>query len=290
VANGVVVFNERIVRRSEVLQLLLLDSLYAQPGTGGLIFQGGTALRWVYGGARFSEDLDFVTDLPGQDVETILERTFKQVKRACVAQFGPGRAETKDTGQRKGTIKRFFVYYPENTRERVAVKLEFERLRKGFGADAEPFILRDLPALVGLLTNGQLLLSYSSSIIVAETLEEILSDKIRALYERPYIKGRDLFDIWWLRKQRKVTLDPTGVQRKLTMYETPFVAARETGYFQTVRAASAMADALKNDLPRFLPQTLFSQYEKGDFAVFAETVKEVTAILAAHGLDFIPAT
>lgn len=35
VANGVVVFNERIVRRSGVLQLLLLDGLYARPGQLG---------------------------------------------------------------------------------------------------------------------------------------------------------------------------------------------------------------------------------------------------------------
>ena len=38
------------VRQSEILQLLLLDTLYAQSGSENIIFQGGTALRWVYGG------------------------------------------------------------------------------------------------------------------------------------------------------------------------------------------------------------------------------------------------
>lgn len=46
-----------------------------------------------------------------------------------MAQFGPGQAETKEAGKRKEAIKRFFIYRPENTRERVAVKLEFERLK-----------------------------------------------------------------------------------------------------------------------------------------------------------------
>lgn len=57
-------YNEKRIRSSELLRLILLDSLYAQSGSEHMIFQGGTALRWVYGGMRFSEDLDFVTNLP----------------------------------------------------------------------------------------------------------------------------------------------------------------------------------------------------------------------------------
>ena len=51
-------YREKQVKNSEALQLILLDNLYAQSGSEKIIFQGGTALRWVYGGMRFSEDLD----------------------------------------------------------------------------------------------------------------------------------------------------------------------------------------------------------------------------------------
>ncbi|MDY6954821.1 MAG: nucleotidyl transferase AbiEii/AbiGii toxin family protein, partial [Thermodesulfobacteriota bacterium] len=60
-------YSERKARTSELLQLVLLDDLYAQSRSERIIFQGGTALRWIYGGARFSEDLDFVTDLAVED-------------------------------------------------------------------------------------------------------------------------------------------------------------------------------------------------------------------------------
>ncbi|MEW6328045.1 MAG: hypothetical protein AB1487_10720 [Thermodesulfobacteriota bacterium] len=43
------IYNEKKTRSSELLQLLLLDNLYAQSGSERIIFQGGTALRWVYG-------------------------------------------------------------------------------------------------------------------------------------------------------------------------------------------------------------------------------------------------
>jgi hypothetical protein len=41
------------------------------------------------------------------------------------------------------------------------------------------------------MKEGVLTLPFSSSILVVETPEEILTDKLRALYERPYLKGRD---------------------------------------------------------------------------------------------------
>ena len=68
-------YNEKKIKKSELLQLILLDNLYAQSGSDRIIFQGGTALRWVYGGMRFSEDLDFVTDLLKENVEKILAGT-----------------------------------------------------------------------------------------------------------------------------------------------------------------------------------------------------------------------
>ena len=103
-------YNERKIRKSEALQLILLDNLYAQSGSRHIIFQGGTALRWVYGGMRFSEDLDFVTSLPAEDVDKILTKTLKKTGSACIAQFGPGISEQKIKSRRKSSTQILFIY------------------------------------------------------------------------------------------------------------------------------------------------------------------------------------
>jgi predicted nucleotidyltransferase component of viral defense system len=225
-------YNQRKIRKSEALQLILLDNLYAQSGSHQIIFQGGTALRWVYGGTRFSEDLDFVTLLPANELDKILMKTAKKVESACIAQFGPGLSEQKIKSRRKSFTQMLFIYRPDSQRERVAVKLEFENLKAGHRPEFEKFVLKDLPSVAGLVRSGNLILPYSSSILLAETPEEILSDKIRALYERPYIKGRDIYDVWWLTKKLEISPQWDLTHNKFGMYQALFVAAREADFFQ----------------------------------------------------------
>ena len=277
-------YNEKRIKKSELLQLILLDNLYAQSGSERVIFQGGTALRWVYGGMRFSEDLDFVTDLARKDIEKILAGTFQQTQRACIAQFGPGQSEVKTKSKREEATKTFYVYRPETQRERIAVKLEFERLKGDRQPECRRFILRDLPLVAGMVTSGKLIIPYSSSIVLAETPEEILSDKIRALYERKYLKGRDIYDIWWLRNQLNVTPEWARIRQKLAMYQISFVPAREGKYFQKKESLSSIIDALERDLPRFLPQNIIAVYQEEGFSDFIATLKEVTSELLDQGM------
>jgi predicted nucleotidyltransferase component of viral defense system len=142
-------YQEKRTNQSELLQLLLLDNLYAQSGSERMIFQGGTALRWVYGGMRFLEDLDFVTDLTRTDIERVLAKTYPQVMKACFAQFGRGLAEQQVKEARKSAHKTLFVFRPETQRERIAVRLEFEMLRQDRAPKFERFVLRDLPQVAG---------------------------------------------------------------------------------------------------------------------------------------------
>jgi len=277
-------YKEKIVRKSELLQLILLDNLYAQSGSERIIFQGGTALRWIYNGLRFSEDLDFVTDLPGKDVENIVANTFKKTQMACIAQFGPGQSELKNKSGRKQANKTFFIYRPQGQRERIAVKLEFEFLKPDYIPQFQRFILRDLPLVAGLIKEGKLIIPYSSSIILAETPDEILSDKIRALYERKYIKGRDIYDIWFINTQLKVSANWRTVREKFEIYQATFTLAREINYFQQSKNTVNIVGALKNDLPRFLPQNVISIHQEKNFNDFITTLKEVTSNLLTQGM------
>lgn len=277
-------FKKKKVRKSEALQLILLDNIYAQSGSEHIIFQGGTALRWVYSGMRFSEDLDFVTHLKSGDLEKILYKMFQNTKNACTAQFGPGQAEYKIKGVRKQAIRMFFIYRPEDQRERIAVKIEFETLKDGHGPKYDKYILRDLPLVSSLITGGKLVIPYSSSIVLAETTEEILSDKIRAIYERKYLKGRDIYDIWWIVKQLKVVPEWRKAREKLSMYQASFIPAREADFFQKKGSISDIVSAMKTDLPRFIPREILSIYQDDDFSDFLTVLKEVTSGLLDQGM------
>jgi predicted nucleotidyltransferase component of viral defense system len=277
-------YQERRARQSELLQLLLLDNLYAQSGSERIIFQGGPALRWVYGGTRFSEDLDFVTDLTRQGIEKVLARTYPQVVKSCLAQFGRGSAEQQLKEARKSTHKILFVFRPETQREQIAVRLEFETLQRGRAPKYERFVLRDLPQVAGLMSGGQLVLPYTSSILLAETAEEILSNKMRVLFERKYLKGRDLFDIWWIISRLGIKLRWPILREKLTMYQAHFTPARRGDYFQTKEAAEELMRALDSDLARFIPQNIFSVYRKDNFRAFIHAVGDVTRELWDQGM------
>lgn len=233
---------------------------------------------------RFSEDLDFVSDLTVKAIANILKGTFRKTQRGCIAQFGPGQWEHKNKSVREEATKMFFIYRPHTQRERIAVKLEFGTLRAGHRPHFRKLVLRDLPWVAGLITSGNLIMPYSSSIILIETPEEILSDKIRALYERQYLKGRDIYDIWWINQQMKVAPDWIMVKEKLPMYQAPFVLARPADYFQKKESQASVIEALKRDLPRFLPQNILSVYEEKDFKELIDTLKAVTSELMDQGM------
>jgi predicted nucleotidyltransferase component of viral defense system len=278
------VYSERRVKHSELLQLVLLNVLYSQKGSEKLFFQGGTAIRWVYGGLRFSEDLDFVTSHEREGIESLLKKTASATANTCVAHFGPGAAELQKKAARETAFKAFYVYRPEKQREKIAVKLDFEILKPDRQPETLRYILRDIPQVAGLMKDGHLLLPYASSVILAETPEEILSDKIRAMFERNYIKGRDIYDIWWLVSRMNVKPNWAMTRKKLSMYRMRFSLTRSAGYFLTHKAEKEIQIAIESDLPRFLPPAIYREYHKDNFRQFFETLGQVTALLTKQGM------
>ena len=182
-------------------------------------------------------------------------------------------------------LKTFFIYRQDNRRERIAVKIEFEMLHEGHLPDHKQFVLRDIPSVSAMIANGDLVMPYSSSIVLTETPEEILTDKIRAIYERKYLKGRDIYDIWWLSQQFDIQLAWTMVQKKLSIYKTEFIPARKANFFQKKRNTIHLINALEADLPRFIPGNIYALYSKNGFDVFIESLKKVTSNLLEQGME-----
>ncbi len=241
----------RSVILKEALQVCVLEKLYSMPESDSIIFQGGTCLRLLYGGPRYSEDLDFITT--DRDV---LPRVFEGLipQMNAMSPLFEGRIwlrVQKDADR----LVRWRVYHQSaETQERALISVEFASY-PAYTSSLVPLTFpRGYPAAPLILVN-------------AETEEEILADKITALASRRYPKGRDLFDIWLL-KGKGVTVNPDMVRRKLKDY-----SATVTSIERKTRKFTEEQIAL--DLENYLPAGYRRRFEAqgyGDLLAVARAV------------------
>lgn len=277
-------YNEQHIRKAEIAQLILLYHIYGQTGSHDLVFQGGTALRWCYGGSRFSEDLDFVTAMPTATLDLLLAKALKGAEREMVPHFGAGRLTVADKTTREGSRKLLVTWQPDKIRERISIKLESEPLVGSTRLATEKMIMSALPAVSYLVMAGEFRIPRPNSVLVVETASEILSDKVRALLERQYLKGRDLFDIWLLRQNDSARLKRELVEQKLRCYAWPFKAARTPDFFLRASSEAALIEALELDLSRFLPPAVMAVHRDNNFREFLDEVKGLCRELLQSGL------
>jgi predicted nucleotidyltransferase component of viral defense system len=275
-------YAERHIHRSELFQLILLQHLYTRPESSRLVFQGGTAIRWCHNGGRFSEDLDFVTHLERPALERLMQAIEAPIARESIAHFGSGRLTFTPRGQRDEGVVWRAVFEPQNSRDRIMVKIECERLLEGVALATEPRVLGMQNAVSYLIARGEFRIPRPNSVLVVETLEEILSDKVRALLERPYLKGRDIYDVWHLRVRLRVQVVRDVVERKFSCYAAPFKAQRLPEWFET--ADSALRDAIENDLGRFLPPEVMTTCRNDGYRPFLDAVQGLFRELRESGV------
>jgi hypothetical protein len=279
-------YRETYIRKAEIAQLILLHQLYQQKNSRHLIFQGGTALRWCYGGSRFSEDLDFVTSLAPKAVTALIGPAMKGAQNLMIAHFGAGTLDLRDKSTRGGAVKCFADFRPEAAREKISVKLEFESLAPDKKPDIQNIVLSSLGSVAYLAASGEFRVPRANTVIVAETPEEILSDKVRALLERHYLKGRDFFDLWHLYTALKTAPDVQMIERKWTFYQADFVARRSFAFFikPSKDEKELMLEAIEQDLSRFLPPEVLDVHRRQQYAGFLEAVRSLFIDLQNKGL------
>jgi predicted nucleotidyltransferase component of viral defense system len=279
-------FAETYIRRAEIAQLIILHQLYMHKDSHDLIFQGGTAIRWCHGGSRFSEDIDFVTPLEPEAVDKILAAVLKGAQKVMIAHFGIGSVTVRDKSTRAGAVKCFVDFLPEKSRDKISIKLEFEKLALGKLPQTKNHVLSSLPSVTYLISAGEFLVPRPHVVIITQTPAEILSDKVRSLLERRYLKGRDFFDIWYLQTALKTDVDPANVENKFSMYQAPFTARRDLDFFAapTKETKKAMREAIETDLSRFLPPDILDVYRAEEYAAFLNAVHSLFATLKKKGL------
>lgn len=231
------------ILEKEALQIYILSELFALPESTQLTFQGGTCLRLVYGGPRYSEDLDFVTTLNNSQIDRIVNGLTKAIAR-LEPLFG-GKFIVKKQKE-SPTFFRYRIHNEkENYHDSFFVSVEFARY-PAYTINLAP--LRPQKELPGL----------PLTLVRAEKLEEILADKLGAIAGRPFCKGRDYFDLWLLKKQG-IKLEADLLGKKLKDYSTP-----PANLARGLRLASA--ENIKAEMERFLPQKYRQQFEADGYA------------------------
>ncbi len=181
------------------IQTIVLKTIYARASPA---FKGGTALMFVHGLNRFSEDLDFtqVEDVP-------VEGLMKAIKDD-LALFGILAKTEKVEERERGISFRIGAEGPLFTKEieRCFVRVEISR-RETLLLPVEAKTFAPLYPDV---------LPFTLSIMAPP---EILAEKFRALFMRN--KARDLYDAWFL-IAKGITTDLKTINAKLELYEKHF--------------------------------------------------------------------
>ncbi len=148
-----------------------------------LAFHGGTALRFLFATARYSEDLDFSLDGKRGEYD------FRAYMRAIEREFSLERYEVQFKVNDKKSVHSAFIHFPglyydlglsPHRRETLSVKVEVDT-RPPAGATLATTVIRRYVVLQ--------LQHHDRATLVA--------GKLHAILQRPYFKGRDLYDLAW---------------------------------------------------------------------------------------------
>jgi predicted nucleotidyltransferase component of viral defense system len=227
---------ERIAQRERIglqaqerdyIQHLLLARVFAL--SQEMVFKGGTALRIVHRGARYSEDLDF--NARGSEVE--IQRSWSEVL-AGLGQLGV-QAELREAWRGEQAYS-FDVSYRGplyDGRDRSKGKVRVDLSLRGESVETRQELVS--PAYDDV----------RAFVVSVLAPEHLLAEKVRALVMRG--KPRDVYDLWFMRG-KGWRIDWGLVDRKLATYDL-----RISG--QLVQAAlDRVAQDWERDLRMLLPQ------------------------------------
>lgn len=167
----------------EYLQARILESLQRSEAMLPLAFHGGTALRFLFAIPRYSEDLDFALENPG------LAYDFKKYLRAIQELFGREGYQVVIQVNDKKTVNAAFVKFQHLLYEFGLSAQRDEVLSVKIEVDTNP------PKGAGLDTT--LVRRHTALHLQHHDRASLLAGKIHAILNRPYVKGRDLYDLMW---------------------------------------------------------------------------------------------
>lgn len=232
----------------QALHVAVLEALMASRrwAPGELIFQGGTSLHLVHGSPRFSEDLDFLVadSLKLGSIGSSIQ------SRLAGTPWLPADMALNVTTPKDGRNPHVFdvAVSGEGVLGSVRVKVE---LWAAPGEALKPLATAVHPVrlIVGRAAGAQ-------AFVPTLELKEIFVDKVFAVVARPYLKPRDVFDLYWLAERGETqacTEEDLAVRLATYPNETPHNwLEKATARRQELLGA---ADKVKADLLRWLPSS-----------------------------------
>lgn len=189
----------------ELLHYEILTFLDEAGLLSGLIFQGGTCLRLCYGASRYSEDLDFAG---GKDFDTAKVGRLKECLESNLSKKYSLSVDVKEPDADNSLVKKWRI-----TINTSPARPDIPSQKISFEVAAVPAYTHKLRALQ--LNYDGLPASYEDVLIEAESLEEILADKLEAFICASHIRYRDIWDLQWLSRRPKIDYDKAYQLRKL---------------------------------------------------------------------------
>ena len=215
-------------------------------------------MHFFYGNPRFSEDLDFVIRKK-HSFDLTKQKTKIQKFVSNVFPFIQG---VKITFQKndKEMQRLILVTISDVLEQKLRIHLELAYVPSYLN---QPKIL-DYPPL--------------NPAVRVKDSSEILADKITALGRRPYLKGRDIWDIYFLIVEKHLSIAWDLVFKKGNDYGSKPKALKEGLLAASKKIKQDGNSVLSNEMSRFLPTSLFNQYRDVFDNIPSKVAKEVKNI------------
>ena len=174
--------NARLNLLREYLQAYTLRIMHDAGAFRSIAFVGGTALRFLYGLPRFSEDLDF-SAAEGESL------SFPDLLKKIKGEFALAGYDVSVTYDDEKTVRSAFVKFSGllqaaglsgHKEQRLSIKIEI---------DSNP------PQGAGL--EVRVVNKYFPIAFQAYDVPSLFAGKMHCVYTRKYVKGRDFFDVGW---------------------------------------------------------------------------------------------
>jgi len=233
-------------------ELLHYDILFCLDNHGlldNLTFQGGTSLRLCYGASRFSEDLDFVG---GRDFATANLVKMKLCLEKYIGERYGLEIVVKEPKEMAAMPK-----YKDIKVDKWQISLTTAPEKKDIPKQKIKIEVANVPAYSrvpqSLRQNYEFLPDgYSDTLIMTETLDEIMADKLISLVScQRYVRYRDIWDLRWL-KQQGAKINPEYIVAKIRDY-------KEEDYSSNLRKMIDRLDEIvhskefRDEMSRFIP-------------------------------------
>ena len=244
----------------EYLQARILGCLQHAGAMIPLAFHGGTALRFLYGSPRYSEDLDLSLERARSQYD------FRAYLQAIRSQFtGEGYAVELKVSDRK-VVHSAFVRFPglpyelglsPHRDETLAVKIEV-----------------DTNAPAGAVLATTVVRRHVTLQLQHHDRASLLAGKLHAILQRPYLKGRDIYDLLWYLG------DPDWPAPNLTLLDN---ALQQTGWTGPSPTAHNWRDMVRQRV-----QTLAWDRVVADVSPFLESNAELHLLTLENVMRILP--